>query len=168
MDDKDYIRLLETEVSHLTREIEELKNGKKDLNPDEYPKKLGTIALNKLYSLIRRDTGCKDVFLSDNVYNTTSIQEAMRFIKREVELSRDDYMSEAFDCDNFTIALKNYWNGPNMHFPLGIAWSHKHAFNIFVDNDEKIWFIEPQSSMMYDIKDVRNNDLYWPLRFVLI
>ena len=40
--------------------------------------------------------------------------------------------------------------------------------NIMIDNDEKIWIVEPQSNTWFDLDTIKLNKQYYPFRLILI
>ncbi len=131
----------------------------------ENPECLGIISNTELYSLLK--PYCDEVHLSDRVYGLTSVEEAKEYSEL-TKVAVNDWEKDKFDCDEFSFALMGYWNLDLYQFSFGIAWSKTHAFNIFVDNEKKVYVVEPQSNRFYKIDDIKNNPKYYPLRFIII
>ena len=128
------------------------------------PKELGKISnarVNQLLSPL-----CKNLFLSDDNYSTTSVDEANIFTKAS-SIESVTYTSE-HDCDNFSFALNGYWSDSLYSFCFGVAWSGNHAFNLMIDDKEKIWICEPQNNMWFDLETIKLNAQYYPFRLILI
>lgn len=49
-----------------------------------------------------------------------------------------------------------------MSFPLGIAWSKTHAFNVFVDHDLNVWVVEPQKATFTPAAEATEDAQYIP------
>jgi hypothetical protein len=128
------------------------------------PKKLGLITLKEIHTLL---SPLCQTFISDENFNTTSKEEAMKFTE-ETKVQNDKWVAENHDCDNFSFALMGYWSQGLYSFPLGIAWSGLHAFNIMVDDDKQIWIIEPQTNKWMTLEEAKVNPMYFPLRVIMI
>ena len=126
-------------------------------------KKLETISYLELKNLL--SPYCENIYLSDNVFSLTSVEEAKKYsIQTKVYINK--WKSEEFDCDEFSFALMGYWNLDLYQFAFGIAWSNVHAFNIMIDDKKQVWIIEPQSNKFIKIEDAKSP--YTPLRVIMI
>ena len=155
---------LKVEITSLKDRVEVLK---KMLEGDEFehPKVLGTISNTELRALL--SPYCDDVQLSDRVYGLTSVEEAKEY-SETTKVAIRKWISEKYDCDEFSFALMGYWNLDLFQFSFGIAWSNFHAFNIFVDNNKNIFVVEPQTNKFIPIEKAKTNGLYYPFRFIII
>lgn len=133
----------------------------------KYPEIMGSIGTRQLISLFRTHTKCMNVFLLDGFYDLTSVEEAKKYSKDFLNTIEFEFDEENFNCNNYSIAFKSFWNKPKTHFPLGISYSLEHTFNVFVDHLQKIWIIEPQTLEFHSISDIVDDKKYWPLRFIL-
>ena len=61
-----------------------------------------------------------------------------------------------------------YFSEWSLSFAFGIVWTKTHAFNIFIDNNKKIWIIEPQTDQIFSLDEVKENIKYYPFELVLI
>jgi hypothetical protein len=68
------------------------------------PKKLGLITLKEIHTLL---SPLCQTFISDENFNTTSKEEAMKFTE-ETKVQNDKWVAENHDCDNFSFALMGY------------------------------------------------------------
>jgi len=67
---------------------------------------------------------------------------------------KNEKLVEQPACDDFALALAGEFSIPGWSaLALGIMWTSTHAFNIFVDESEKIWFLEPQTDDILPIED---------------
>lgn len=83
------------------------------------------------------------------------------------------YRLESFDCDDYAYVLmgrEREWYGLNSPSTSGSAfgwisgdlrlhnetdWNY-HAMNVFIDNNKKVWVIEPQTNEIFDPKQFSN------------
>jgi len=116
------------------------------------------IGWDELRSLLKG--ACKEptIYLSDTSYALISKSEMLRFLKEDlVDLAK--YTPEYYDCDDFSFRLHGalslpVWGG----IAFGIAWSATHAYNIFVDDERKVWIIEPQTDQLMKPSNVSPYD----------
>ena len=154
--------ILKEEVARLINENISLKKNQELKEPIA----LGTITYKSLWDLILKEVGITP-YLSDEYYSLTDIKQASEF-SDESHIQYQKWIKEAYDCDEFSFASMGYWNQGLKQFAYGIAWSQSHAFNIFIDNENKIWIVEPQSNKYISLEEAKNNALYFPIRLVLI
>ena len=160
----DKVVTLKNDIEQKNEEIEALKALIKTESVNG-AKKLGTISYSELKSLL--SPYCKEIYLSDNNYSLTSVGEAKKYSQR-TKVSINKWQKEEYDCDEFSFALMGYWNLDLYQFAFGIAWSKTHAFNIMVDNNKKVYVIEPQSNKFIPIETAMKNSLYYPFKIVMI
>lgn len=102
-------------------------------------------------------TKCK-IYLSDMLYKTTSKEEIERFLAED-DTNYYKYVSEFFDCDDFSYRLHGQLSVPGWSdLAFGIFWTGLpngggHALNIFIDNEDKVWIVEPQNDKVYELPD---------------
>jgi len=89
-----------------------------------------------------------EIYLSDNVYQTITKRDLERKLALS-EVNEHEFYDEVMDCDDFAYALHGElsvppWSG----VPFGIIWTNVHAFNLFVDDTDTVWYVEPQSDEM--------------------
>lgn len=157
----DEIEAKDQEISDLKASLERVKTRKQL----DFPTPLGNINIVELYTLLK--IVGKDVYISDESLNLTNTESASKF-SEETAVQYKKWVQEDHDCDNFSFALMGYWSESLKSFAFGIAWSAKHAFNIMVDNNRTIWIIEPQSNKWTKYEDIKANDLYYPIRLILM
>lgn len=89
--------------------------------------------------------------LLDNRYSTVSKSEMEQFLKLDETDLRKFYVTEYFDCDDFSFRLKgNITTQHNSDIAFFVVLSNTHAFNAFIDHDKKVWYIEPQTDQILD------------------
>ena len=149
-------------INNLNLKIDELNKSSTDLIQ---PKVLGSININEVRDLLKNHSS--NIQLSDVYYSLTSVDEAKKY-SVETKVFAERWVVEKHDCDEFSFALMGYWNKGLEQFCFGIAWSAGHAFNIMIDSNKQIWIVEPQTNVFTKIEDVKTNNLYYPLRLILI
>jgi len=67
-------------------------------------------------------------------------------------MSKYKYTREVFDCDDIAllyasvVSFSAYKSGLVRQPAFAIVWSDRHAFNLFIDINNKAWIYEPQSN----------------------
>ena len=155
-------------INNLNQQISDLKiaNEKLSIRKDiPQPAVLGTITLKDCYALLQ--PLCSDIYLSDEYFSLTSKDKALTF-SEATKVQYVDWIANDHDCDNFSFALLGYWSDSLKSFAFGIAWSNTHAFNLMIDNNKQVWIVEPQSNKYYTLEEAKTNNLYFPLRMVIM
>lgn len=113
---------------------------------------MSSILLNKLEEmndpkadLNLADTDCK-------IYKKESIKEYLHLD----ETDKITYIPQKMDCDDFAAILFGRF--------AGLVWTTKHAFNWFIDENNTLWFIEPQTDK---IAQNLENWQGWDIRFFI-
>ena len=160
----DKVLALQTDIDMKKVEITALKSMIKGETVNS-AKQLGTITYSDIQTLLKPH--CDNIYLSDKVFSLTSLREAKRY-SVATKLYVNKWDKEDFDCDEFSFALAGYWNLDLYQFAFGIAWSNRHAFNIFINEKKELFVVEPQTNKFIPIETAKKNSLYYPLRFVII
>ena len=162
-DEKLKAAALETQNTGLRQQLED---ALKQQNLPPQPKLTGEMAYSELNDLLCLKIGPTNKFyIADIIYYLTSVSEMKRFL----EYNKTDlrtYVPERWDCDEFSFSLmgyENYWAGD---LAFGIAWSLTHAFNIFIDDQKKLWVIEPQTDQMWEYGTKK--DMAYEIRMVIM
>jgi hypothetical protein len=135
-------------------------------NPPKYPKKLGDIWGDDLYHIFRDNFGDKvSIWQSDSKFDLTSVDQAKLYTTGNLQ---PQYTAEGHDCDNFSFALMGYWSAGLESFAFGIAWSSMHAFNIMLDDQKKLWIVEPQTNNFIAVDEAKKDPKYYPLTLILV
>ncbi len=113
---------------------------------------------NKLSSKLADDPGIR---FGDGSFYLPKLDE-VRSILDSSQLDRRTWMEERFDCDDFAYVLKAEmsayaYKSNELRFALcvGMVWGNfdwvagYHAVNWFVDSDQELYFIEPQTDEIY-------------------
>ena len=103
-------------------------------------------------SIILADKGYKSLML-DRIYNSYTLDTIQDTLKIN-GISEKRYRKEIYDCDDFAFATFAAVRAKLSGVPFGVVIGITvkgvpHAWNIFVDTDDKIWFIEPQSDKIF-------------------
>ena len=122
------------------------------------PNSFGEIGIGEL----RKKLGKGNWYLTDGKFKLTNLKQMMDWLIQDKE-NLTEYKDEINDCDNFAIQLAGRLNKAFPNFVVGYAQSSSHAFNIFMDENKKIWFIEPQSNTVF-----YSNAKRYKLKMVLI
>ena len=129
---------------------------------------MDTIGLKELKEMLNNH--CKNIYFSDFEYGLTSPALGKKFTRKS-DIHLQKYIRNGRDCDEFSLALYNYWNKPLENFAFGIAWSDSHAFNIGIfksAGQRKIYIIEPQNNEWWKIGDIDYMAKYSPIRMILL
>ena len=102
------------------------------------------------------------LLMGDSRYYLPPIEDVRRILAAN-SVSRRRYMPQKYDCDDFTISLKNdfnldaYRNGRRRYpYSVGMIFGElkegPHAINIVITNREQILLIEPQNDSIFQIR----------------
>lgn len=129
---------------------------------EEYPKieSCGTISLSEMASVIYNklddiNDDEAEVYLPDSfckIYRKNDVKEYLGLD----EISEIVFVTEEMDCDDFAAELFGKF--------AGLVWTNRHALNWFIDENSKLWFIEPQTDK---ISENLENWQGWDIRFFL-
>jgi|TARA_Y100000310_G_scaffold23392_1_gene22375 hypothetical protein len=109
------------------------------------------IELAELHTLLTSTAPDANIILADNWKYLCSYEDVALFLAQD-QTNKVEYISEEFDCDDFSFRLKGQFSIPGWAaLALGICWTNNHALNCFVDEDKKLWFIEPQNDTITDV-----------------
>lgn len=108
-------------------------------------KSSGTLTLHEMSSIIFDKVEELGVNNSVEIYLP---DHDMRFYRRKdvkkylgiTEVDKISFVNETHDCDDYAAEVFGLF--------AGLIWTAVHAFNWFVDENEQLWFIEPQNDEM--------------------
>ena len=92
---------------------------------------------------------------ADLFYYTLPLDDWKKVLTKIQQTFKAVWTYEIFDCDDFallTSAMLTYaWYKSvatvlSLQLAFGIAWSKTHAYNVFIDNNRKVWIYEPQTN----------------------
>ncbi len=102
--------------------------------------------------------GFKNVFCSDGAYKIPKKQDIIEFLKLHIFRFRK-YVPEKYDCDNYSFSLMGMFTNLMSGYAIGIVWVHapegNHALNFFINKNLKIWYIEPQTNVIFQNKNYK-------------
>jgi len=133
----------------IEKEIRKLKE-KLEQYEVEPPKITSSIEMSELRDILKKACGEPRIYLSDIYYELIPKNEMLRFLNKDLtDLAR--YTPEYHDCDDYSYRLHGAlsipaWSG----IAFGIAWSTTHAYNVFVDDERRVWVIEPQTDRLME------------------
>jgi hypothetical protein len=113
-----------------------------------------SLSNTRALSIIKDTTGASTIMLADHSFSTVAFDEFVEwlYIFRQATLGKE-YSVDKFDCDDFSKhlvgAMSTQENANNAVMEL---WSTLHAFNAFVDNSYKLWYVEPMNGSIIDPK----------------
>ena len=150
------IKYLNNRIETLTRSLSE------SINPINITIKPQGIVRPYLIDVIR------DCEVADLEYCSFSLDE-WKIILTDIfnELKpKETYKSRIFDCDDFALvfagvlAFSAFKSGFTEQPAFAITWSQKHAYNLFITNDNEIYIFEPQTGniMTWDVANTQ--DMY--------
>jgi hypothetical protein len=120
------------------------------------PNNLEDINSTEVSTILKAEFPQARVYISDNKYKTTTVGELESYLKYDI-VDSHTYISEFFDCDDFSFALMGELSNPSWGcLSFGIMWTdignnNKHAVNCFIDKDRAVWIVEPQSDGIFKL-----------------
>lgn len=105
-----------------------------------------------------------DIICADIYYQKYSYDDWITILTRLYENISDklEYTPEICDCDDFALLYSGilsysaYKSGLTIQPAFCMLWSRTHAFNGFVDNQNRMWIFEPQNNKI--IGQLRENN----------
>lgn len=134
---------------------EEIDRLNKLLSPPIPPEYLKDLTINEVYTILLSEFPEATLYLSDNKYKTVSKEQLKAYLHTN-QVSENKYVSEYYDCDDFSFALMGELSNPEWGaLPFGILWTKvpggAHAVNCFIDSDHEVWIIEPQNDSIFKL-----------------
>lgn len=95
-----------------------------------------------------------NIWSSDSYYNTVNKKIIQDFLLKNPVNGRK-YLVESHDCDDFSFELMGNVSDWSSDILFGIVWGNNangdaHAWNFFIDDKEKLWFVEPQTDQIFE------------------
>jgi len=92
--------------------------------------------------------------LSDSSYKLVDVDYLRTFLK-ENPVNKRNYVPEKHDCDDFSFILMGDITRWDSDLAFGIVWGRTpsgsgHAWNFFIDTNEKMWFVEPMRDTIFE------------------
>ena len=120
-----------------------------DFQLDIMPRSAKEITATELKALLRdrfprAEITLSNVKLGDPKFKLCHYDDIAVFLAQD-DTNKMGYVAQETDCDDFAFRLKGQFSVPNWSgLCLGIIWTERHALNFCVDEEKRIWFIEPQ------------------------
>ena len=116
---------------------------------DDLRKRIGKKKQPTLKSLIKKATHCRNIYIPDKHMDLVNERDAKEFLEQD-HIDHGSYIPELWDCDDFARNLHN--NARNyglkvkkLNWCWANIWIRRHALNLYVTEDFKVVFIEPQT-----------------------
>ena len=145
--------ICKTFCGHLHDEIDALRYalGKKIArNIAKPPKRKRKISRDEAYKLFKSFLPCGGAILvlGSDYYWLVSKADIERFLK--ADLTDAFPYTDNYKCRNFSFRLLGDIQIPGWtDIALFGIWAGGHAFNCFIDEDKRIWYIEPQTDEIF-------------------
>ena len=105
-----------------------------------------------IHQLLQRQYPDAEIRVADSVYNAPTKREFEAWLKSN-PVSDRQYHAEYYDCDDFAEALRCaiFKVSHVMKITLTVAYCEGyalgsyHAFNLLIDEADKLWIVEPQN-----------------------
>uniref|UniRef100_A0A6M3LNB6 Agglutinin C-terminal domain-containing protein n=1 Tax=viral metagenome TaxID=1070528 RepID=A0A6M3LNB6_9ZZZZ len=111
-----------------------------------------SILLDKMEEM---GAGNAEIYLPDANFKVYNKEDVKAFLKLD-EIDKIPYVTETFDCDDFAAELFGMF--------AGLVWTNAHSLCWFIDENETLWFLEPQSDdIAPDLEDWQG----WRIRFFI-
>ena len=140
----------------------------KDLPPAPGGRReIGSSALRRI---IRASFPQGDIHLGDGYFFLPSLEDVELFLDKDetdkYKYIRDEPGVFSYDCNKSAARLYGQFMVPGWaDFTFGLMWTGTHALNMFVDQNEDLWVVEPQNDK------IRSNLEAWQgssMRFVVV
>lgn len=127
-------------------QIKDYIDGKNIPKPSNYTE----FNKSQLARIFRDNNIYATVHFADNIYGAATLDDIEAFLHWDL-VNRNQYISEIYDCDDFSFRLKGQFTVPGWsQVPSFIVWSKLHAFNAVIDAAGKLWYIEPQNDLIFE------------------
>jgi len=116
------------------------------------PKQVVDADYSILRSKLQSEFPKAHLLLSDWEYKLAPFTEYERLIRWSLT-DKNKYIKESYDCDDFSFSLMgDFHQIPEWgSLAFGIFWllTPAHAVNMFVDDEYKVWVVEPQTDNIF-------------------
>lgn len=115
----------------------------------------GQIEYIDAYQILSESLNTTNIYLSDTEYRLMNRESAGAAVKLFSTLTPLPAALNTYDCDDFALQL---YASVKLIYPdasLGVMWATRnnftttHALNVFIDNNRKVWYLEPQTGEIY-------------------
>jgi hypothetical protein len=120
----------------------------------------GELSMNDAYQILLKVFPGASIYMPDLTYKTAPASEVQKIIDWSGS-KNEKYLTEQFDCDDFAWLLMGSVSFyPWSALPFGTIWTNKHALNFFIDDQKKLWFVEPQNGKIQDTLEAWQGDSF--------
>jgi len=116
---------------------------------------------NKVRIILKKENSNADIHLADRTYRVYDEAEIMPIFKMN-RFSEMTYVPEDRDCDDFSWAFVGMMKKLLPGCTVGMVWAdimtvegeldYKHAFCFFIDENDNLMYVEPQSNRVFSPK----------------
>jgi len=151
-------------IDNQEKKIDNLKSRITELPEPKLKKKISNIKLKQILKNYAK--GNAQIYLLDHFYYLPKKEEVVELLK-DTNVDKLKYLSEVYDCDDFAVRLWGVTSqGKWASTTLGFACGNRHAFNIVILEDEKLYIIEPQNDKLIPIE--KASKMYKPIWLTMI
>jgi len=151
--------ICKTFCSHLVEEIDALQFAlakKIARNVVKPPEKWGRLLRDDCYLIFRKqlDVSGARLILGGKYYFPIDNEDMNRFLKA----NPTDLIpyTKTYICRNFSLKLLGDLQIPGWdEFAVFVVWADGHAFNCFIDHNNTVWYIEPQTDEIFLPSSIR-------------
>lgn len=128
----------------------------------------------KITEIVRKTLNPSYIQVPDRTYVCTTASDIKPFLNFNL-VNTMTYRTEVFDCDDFAHCLysdvRKWIASTDIKSPLAFGYVHgdirkseddttsfPHAVNFFIDQEGKVWLIEPQSDKIFA---PTSNSIFW-------
>jgi len=158
------IMFLKQIIDNQREEIENLKSRITRLPEPKLDKRISNIRLRQI---LENYAGNKaQIYLLDHFYYLPKKEDVAKLLS-DTNVDKLKYISEIYDCDDFAIRLWGVTSqGKWASTTLGFACGNRHAFNIVILDDKKLYIIEPQNDKLIPLE--KAGRMYKPIWLTII
>ena len=120
------------------------------------PQSMIRVELAELRQILASAAPTANIQMADNWKFLCNYEDVALFLAQD-QTNKLEYIAEEYDCDDFAFRLMGQFSVPGWaHLALGICWTGTHALNCFIDEERKLWFLEPQNDTITGtLEDIR-------------
>lgn len=92
---------------------------------------------------------------------TINKKQVQQVLEDYPDIDSTAYVANNHDCDDFAFRLKGVFSQPSLSkYTFGYAMGIRHVFNFFIDKNEQIWLVEPQTAKIWKYEPFSSNSSY--------
>ena len=141
-------------------------NSKEEITGKEIEEKLSELKKETKDGVIDL-TPKMDIVIMDRKYRLIKEKEIFNFLKLDL-LDLKFYSADYNDCDDYAIRLFGRIKEKAKGLAFGFIISDSHAYNMFINENKEVKFLEPQSDKIYTLKQIKSKRNYYPIKLILM